>query len=169
MESLNHNQRFVVDVSWRRPANGTVVFAGSPIKIFRLSSGGKKVATLLERGELLPSGHESLTDRLIDAGAIHRVVSADDDCPYRLSDITVVIPAFVRSANDATQLSDLVSNCIGVSKIVVVDDGSPHALPTLSNATVVTLATNAGPGSARNAGLAMVATPPAWESCAHAR
>ncbi len=159
MESLIHNQRFIVDVSWRRPADGAVVFAGSPIKIFRLGSGGKQIAELLERGELLPSGHESLTDRLIDAGAIHRVVSTSDERPYQPSDITVVIPAFVRSADEATQLSDLVSNCIGVSKIVVVDDGSPHALPTLSNATVISLATNAGPGSARNAGLATVTTP----------
>ena len=69
MESLINNQRFVVDVSWRRPANGAVVFAGSPIKIFRLGSGGKQIAALLERGELLPSGHETLTDRFIDAGA----------------------------------------------------------------------------------------------------
>ena len=159
MESLNLHQRFVVDASWRRPANGAVVFAGSPIKIFRLGSSGKQIAALLESGDLLPSGHESLTDRLIDAGAIHRIVSKNDVRPYQPSDITVVIPAFVRSANEATQLSNLVSNCGGVFKIVVVDDGSPHALPTLSNATVITLATNAGPGSARNAGLAMVTTP----------
>lgn len=159
MESLTHHQRFVVDVSWRRSANGAVVFAGSPIKIFRLGVGGKQIATLLERGEPLPHGHESLTDRLIDAGAIHRSVSLGDDRPYQPSDITVVIPAFVRSANEATQLSNLVSHCVGVSKIVVVDDGSPHALPTLNNATVITRATNTGPGSARNVGLAMVETP----------
>jgi mycofactocin system glycosyltransferase len=159
MESLIHYQRFVVDSSWRRPANGAVVFAGSPIKIFRLGLAGKQIAALLELGEPLPTGHESLTDRLLDAGAIHRSVSADNDLPYQLSDITVVIPAFVRSATDATQLGNLVSNCHGVSKIVVVDDASPHALPTLGGATVITFATNAGPGSARNAGLAVVSTP----------
>lgn len=159
MDSLTHHRRFVVDSSWRRRANGAVVFAGSPIKMFRLSLAGKTIVELLERGEPLPTGHESLTDRLLDAGAIHRLVSPDDERPYQLADITVVIPAFVQSADDATHLSALVSHCAGVSQIVVVDDGSPHALPTLENTTVITLATNFGPGTARNAGLANVATP----------
>lgn len=159
MGSLIQHPRFIVDSSWRRPANGTVVFAGSPVKLFRLSSAGMTIAALIEHGEPLPIGHESLTDRLLDAGAIHRLVSTDDELPYQLSDITVVIPAFVQSANDATQLSAHVSNCTGVSRIIVVDDGSPHALPTLGNATVITLDTNSGPGAARNAGLAEVTTP----------
>jgi len=159
MDSLRHHPQFVVDSSWRRPGNGTVVFAGSPIKMFRLGLAGKTIAMYLERGEPLPVGHESLTNRLLDAGAIHRLVSTDDKCPYQLSDVTVVIPAFVQSADHATQLSALVARCIGVSRILVVDDGSPHALPTLENATIVTLATNSGPGIARNAGLAHVTTP----------
>lgn len=158
MGLLTHNSRFVVDSSWRRPANGAVVFAGSPIKMFRLGAAGKTVAALLERGEPLPTGHESLTDRLLDAGAIHRLVSIDDELSYQLSDITVVIPAFVQSGDDATQLGALVSHCAGVSQVLVVDDGSPYALPTLENATVITLATNRGPGTARNVGLAEVTT-----------
>ncbi|MHB1090011.1 MAG: glycosyltransferase, partial [Ilumatobacteraceae bacterium] len=159
MGSLTNHQRFVVDSSWRRPANGAVVFAGSPIKMFRLGAVGKTIAALLEHGQPLPAGHESLTDRLLETGAIHRLVSTDDDYPYRLSDITVIIPAFIQSADDAAQLSALVSTCTGVSHILVVDDGSPHALPTLETATVITLATNAGPGTARNAGLTQVTTP----------
>lgn len=159
MESLTRHPRFVVDSSWRRPADGAVVFAGSPIKVFRLGAAGKTVAALLEHGQPLPTGHESLTDRLLDAGAIHPHVSTDDELPYQLSDITVIIPAFVQWANDATQLSALVSSCAGVSHIVVVDDASPHALPTLGNSTVITLTTNSGPAAARNAGLAAVTTP----------
>ncbi|MEO5975364.1 MAG: mycofactocin biosynthesis glycosyltransferase MftF [Ilumatobacteraceae bacterium] len=159
MDTLTQHDRFVVDSSWRRPANGAVVFAGSPIKMFRLGRDGQQIAELLENCEPLPIGHQSLTDRLQDAGAIHRFISADDDSGYQLSDITVVIPAYVRSATDAAQLSKLVTTCADVFQIVVVDDGSPHAMPTLSNAIVISLATNAGPGSARNAGLAQVSTP----------
>lgn len=159
MDSLTHHNRFVVDSSWRRPANGAVVFAGSPIKIFRLGREGRQIAELLESGDPLPIGHQSLTDRLQDAGAIHRSVSEDDDLGYQLSDITVVIPAYVRSASEATQLSELVTKSAGVFQIVVVDDGSPHALPNMGDALVISVTTNAGPGSARNAGLAKVSTP----------
>lgn len=159
MGVLTFQPRFIVDSSWRRPANGAVVIAGSPIKMFRLGAAGKNIAELLERSEPLPPGHEALTERLLDAGAIHRLVSTNDELPHQLSDITVVIPAFIKSADDATQLSTLVSHCIGVSRVVVVDDGSPHALPTLGHTTVITLAINSGPGTARNAGLAQVTTP----------
>jgi mycofactocin system glycosyltransferase len=127
--------------------------------MFRLGLAGKTIAELLERGEPLPIEHESLTDRLLDAGAIHRLASPDDELPYQLSDITVVIPAYVQSADEATNLNALISHCAGVAHILVVDDGSPHALPTLGQATVITLAVNAGPGAARNAGLAQVETP----------
>ncbi|MEK7292694.1 MAG: glycosyltransferase family 2 protein, partial [Actinomycetota bacterium] len=159
MGILTHRARFVVDSSWRRPADGAVVFAGSPLKVFRLSGAGETIAELLEHGQQLPIGHESLTDRLLDAGAIHRLISPDDELPFQLSDITVVIPAFVQSPDDATRLESVVSRCTDVFRVIVVDDGSPHALPTLGNAHVVTLATNRGPGAARNAGLAQVTTP----------
>lgn len=151
--------QFVVDASWRRSANGAVVFAGSPIKMFRLGRAGAIIAELIEQGKSLPAGHEALTERLLDAGAIHRLAVANSELPYQLSDITVVIPAFVQSADQASQLSNLVTRCGGVAQIVVVDDGSPHALPTIDKATVITLDTNTGPGSARNAGLSLVATP----------
>lgn len=159
MDPLTHHPRFIVDSSWRRPANGTVIFAGSPIKLFRLSDAGRSIAASLELGEPLPLEHEALTDRLLDAGAIHRLVSPNDKNPYQLSDVTVVIPAFVQSAKDATRLSTLVTHCAGVSRIIVVDDGSPHALPTLGDAIVVRLDSNSGPGTARNAGLTQVTTP----------
>lgn len=159
MGSLTNHRRFVVDQSWRRPAAGTVVFAGSPIKMFRLSATGKNIARLIEGGEVLPTGQEILTDRLLDAGAIHPDVSPDDEMPYQLTDITVVIPTFVQSTHDVNQLSTLVVNCTGVGRIIVVDDASPHSLPTLEDATVITLDTNAGPGMARNAGLTHVTTP----------
>ncbi len=127
--------------------------------MFRLGQAGAKVAELIEHGQPLPDGHEQLTERLLDAGAIHPLIDSNAELPYQLGDITVVIPAFVRSAIEATHLGKLVTQCEGVAEIIVVDDGSPHALPTLNKATVVTLGANSGPGSARNAGLARVATP----------
>lgn len=159
MGVVTHRARFVVDSSWRRSADGAVVFAGSPLKVFRLGEAGKTIVELLEHGQELPIGHESLTDRLLDAGAIHRLAAPDDEPPFQLSDITVVIPAFVQSPNDATRLQSVVSCCTGVFSVIVVDDDSPHALPTLGNAHIITLATNRGPGAARNTGLAQVTTP----------
>ncbi|MEY4146825.1 MAG: hypothetical protein RL278_381, partial [Actinomycetota bacterium] len=36
--------RFIADNSWRRPANGNVVLAGSPLKLFSLSQAGQTIA-----------------------------------------------------------------------------------------------------------------------------
>ncbi len=127
--------------------------------MFRLGQAGVQVAELIEQGQTLPRGHEQLTERLLDAGAIHPLFDSHAELPFRLRDITVVIPAFVRSAIEASKLGKLVSQCEGVAEIIVVDDCSSHALPTLDRSTVVTLRTNSGPGSARNAGLSHVATP----------
>ncbi|MFA5774977.1 MAG: mycofactocin biosynthesis glycosyltransferase MftF, partial [Ilumatobacteraceae bacterium] len=159
MNVTTHHSQFVVDASWRRTADGRVVFGGSPIRMFRLGQTGAKVTDLIEHGQRLPEGHEQLTDRLLDAGAIHPLIDSHAELPYRLGDVTVVIPAFVRSAIEASRLGKLVRQCDGVAEVIVVDDGSPHALPTIDKATVVTLGTNSGPSSARNAGLSRVATP----------
>jgi len=159
MDSLTQQHRFIVDASWRRPDDGRVIFAGSPIKMFRLSAGGKNIAALIEAGQALPSGHQSLTARLLDAGAIHPLVTVGETGPYSLNDITVVIPAFVQSQRDATMLGDLIQQCTGVGRIVVVDDASTHSLTAPEHLLVITLATNSGPGAARNAGLDHVTTP----------
>jgi len=159
MDSVTHQRRFIVDASWRRPENGSVIFAGSPIKMFRLGAGGKNIAALIEAGQALPDGHQSLTTRLLDAGAIHPLVAVGETGPYTLKDVTVVIPAFVQSQRDAAMLGDLIQQCTGVGRIVVVDDASTHALTAPEHVLVITLATNSGPGAARNTGLGHVATP----------
>ncbi len=159
MDSVIQQNRFSVDASWRRPDDGNVIFAGSPIKMFRLGVGGKTIAALIEAGQTLPSGHQSLTARLLDAGAIHPLVTAGEAGPFTLKDITVVIPAFVQSQRDAAMLGDLIQQCTGVGRIVVVDDASTHALTAPETVLVIPLATNSGPGAARNAGLEHVATP----------
>ena len=47
------------------------VIAGSPLRLFRLSAAGQRVAEAIEQHLELPPRHAKLTDRLVDAGAIH--------------------------------------------------------------------------------------------------
>ena len=67
-------RRFRLDASARRPDSGRVLIAGSPLRVFTLGTGGVRVVEAIERGDTPPAGHEPLTDRLLDAGAIHPVV-----------------------------------------------------------------------------------------------
>ncbi len=159
MDSVTQQNRFIVDSSWRRPNDGNVIFAGSPIKIFRLGGGGKTIAAMIEATQVLPDGHQMLTTRLLDAGAIHPLVTAGEAGPFTLKDITVVIPAYVRSQREATMLSNLIQQCSGVGRIIVVDDASTQALTIPRDVFKIALSTNSGPGAARNAGLGHVATP----------
>ena len=151
--------RFIVDPSWRRPARGKTVFAGSPIKLFSLSDEGKAIVEAIEHGQMLPDGHDSLTSRLLDAGAIHPLVMPGDECTFNALDVTVVIPALVRNENDSRLLQQLVESCSFMAAVIVVDDCSPVLLPQLSAAQVVRTDFASGPGSARNIGLQLVATP----------
>ena len=150
--------RFIADNSWRRPANGNVVLAGSPLKLFSLSQAGQTIAECIERAQTLPAGHEVLTERLLDAGAIHPVPSDVDSARFALSTITAVIPAYIRTAQEAEKLKSLVASCSALHGVVVVDDCSPYALPDLGAARVVRLEKNSGPAAARNAGFAAVDT-----------
>jgi mycofactocin system glycosyltransferase len=163
MTELIQQPHFIVDPSWRRPDRGLMVFAGSPLKMFTLSEQGRQIAELLEIGLPLPVGHETLTSRLLDAGAIHPTHIVGSEQPFTLADVSIVIPAFVRNAKDARLLGTLVSTltnwATSVSTIIVVDDASPVALPELSGARVVSLEINKGPGAARNHGLHFVTTP----------
>ena len=150
--------RFIADSSWRRPANGNVVLAGSPLKLFSLSQAGQAIAECIERAQTLPVGHEVLTERLLDAGAIHPVPSTFDSARFALNTVTAIIPACIRTAQEAESLQSLVTSCSALHGVVVVDDCSPHALPNLGAARVIRLEKNSGPAAARNAGLAVVDT-----------
>jgi mycofactocin glycosyltransferase len=138
-------RRLGVDPSYRRPGAGRVIVGGSPLRVFRLSEGGRRVADALERGAPLPIGHEKLTDRLIEAGAVHPTAGP----PLDPAELTVVIPAF----------RECPAHVPTACRCIVVDDGSPTPLSGLHDMTVIRLDHNAGPGAARNAGLAMVETP----------
>jgi mycofactocin system glycosyltransferase len=149
---------FIADSSWRRPANGNVVLAGSPLKLFSLSQAGQTIAECIERAQPLPQGHEVLTDRLLNAGAIHPIPSAADSARFALNTVTAVVPAYIRTTQDAAALKSLVDSCSALHSVVVIDDCSPHALPDLGAARVIRLETNSGPAAARNAGIATVDT-----------
>ena len=153
---MTASSRFVTDTSWRRPKQGSVVLAGSPLTLFSLSEEGTRIAENIERGQSLSSGHESLTERLLDAGAIHPIPEPIHG--ETRNTITAVIPAFVRSAEDAQQLKSLVAMCADFFAVIVVDDFSPYPLPDLGKSVVIRLSVNSGPATARNAGLQQVST-----------
>ena len=163
MTDLINQPHFIVDPSWRRPVRGLMVFAGSPLKMFTLSEEGRRVAELLEIGLPLPAGHEALTNRLLDAGAIHPTHIVGSEQPFTLADVSIVIPAHVRNTKDARLLTTLVDKLTKLSTtaatIIVVNDASPHAISDIVGARVVSLDQNKGPGAARNHGLQFVTTP----------
>lgn len=128
--------RYRLDDSARR--DGTTLIGGSPLRLFRLTAAGAALVDRLERGE--PVDESALVSRLLDADVAHPIV----DTPNRFGpdDVTVVVPTLGPAAN-------------APAGAVVVDDGSR---PAVAGATV-RLDANRGPAAARNAGLAVVATP----------
>jgi mycofactocin glycosyltransferase len=142
-------QRFALDPSYRRPHGGHLVIGGSPLRLFRLGAGGRRVVEAFETGGPLPTGHEPLTGRFIDAGVVHPVPDLVDHDPALL---TVVIPS---GDGQAPRYVSPSSRC----RVIVVDDGARPPLPHVAGADVVRLDRNVGPGGARNAGLALVTTP----------
>lgn len=154
-----------LDSSWRRPGDGTVIIAGSPLRLFRLSTGGAQVIAMLEVDAApdTASVHQ-LFDRFVDAGALHPV---HERGPFTAADVTVVIPAY----------GSLPTLPEGV-RVIVVDDASPTPLappettspdpapPTFGDHVMAGLRVtwlrhdmNRGPAAARNTGLAAVTTP----------
>ena len=135
---------FTIDGSYRR--YDRVVIGGSPLRLFRLSAGGQRVVEAIELQQPLPPGHAALTDRLVEAGAIH---PAPTESLFTAADVTVVIPAFNARPNVPGEYGG----------VIVVDDASDPPLEPLAGALMIRLARNSGPGAARNAGLAEVTTP----------
>lgn len=152
-------QRYSLDNSWRRPKKGSVLIAGSPLRIFRFSAAGQAIADSLEQSGVAPSSGQLLVSRLIDAGALHPLPSLESDAPT-LTDISIVIPFFAQSENDITQVQNLLTEFAAFPQVVVVDDASPFPFPEMpnTNVTVHRQEVNKGPGAARNAGLAYVST-----------
>jgi mycofactocin system glycosyltransferase len=121
------------------------VIAGSPLRLFRLSVGGRTIVEAIEQNQPLPSGHARLTDRLVEAGAIHPNPSPS---PFTAADVTIVVPAF--NAQPGVMIAE--------REVIVVDDASQPPLNPRSGQRVIRLLTNRGAAAARNAGLAEVGT-----------
>ncbi|HQV56596.1 MAG TPA: mycofactocin biosynthesis glycosyltransferase MftF, partial [Ilumatobacteraceae bacterium] len=138
--------RFELDRSYRRVARGAAIIGGSPLRVFRLSSAGQRVAAAIESGAALPAGHGRLTARLVAAGAIHpRPVSS----PFTAADVTIVHPVF----------GDLPPLAQRGSPVIVVDDASSPAVHIDPPVRLIRLDVNRGPAAARNAALDHVTTP----------
>ena len=146
--------RVRTDSTWQRPlgppADGLVVIAGSPLRLFRLSAGGAQVIEMAEHGAVPGTGAiHQLIDRFIDAGALHPTPT---EGPFTPADVTVVLPCF--GAVPRT----LGSAALAGLRTLVVDDGSPAPI-AVDGPTIIRRDANGGPGAARNTGLAQVTTP----------
>ena len=152
--------RFTVDPTWRRPAGGDVVIAGSPLRIFTLTKAGRGVAERIEQGLDIPQSAAPLVEKFVDAGAVHPLPDRDATNGPHTHDITAVIPAYLTDVRETERLTALVDRLAGLAEIVVVDDASPVPVPAIDREHVKVLhrATNGGPGAARNTGLAEVRT-----------
>lgn len=130
--------RYTTDATWDRPTeDGRTLLAGSPLRVFRLTVEGSRVADALESERDVDDS--VLVERLVDAGAIHPRPPSNG-AVFGLDDVTIVTPQLggeVRPGRDIT-----------------VDDGSR---PALVGATI-RLDANCGPGAARNAGREAVTT-----------
>ena len=146
-----------IDPTWWRHYHprGETVVAGSPVRIFRLTTSASTFLDRLEAGDDVDSTTRSLQVRLVDAGAIHPI--PDDDVPSSptLDDVTVVIPAHV---HDVNTVRNLVESLPDVADIVVVDDASPTPLDDIPRARIVRNDTSLGPAAARNVALSEVRT-----------
>lgn len=145
--------RVVRDSSWRDVDDETVL-AGSPLRLFRVTPGGRAVLERAIDGDLEePTVVQSrFLDRFIDAGAVHPLPTATG---IALADVTVVMP--VRGTWPSAPLG---------CRVIIVDDASepPLARPADSHAEstrveLIRLDSNVGPGAARMVGLEQVESP----------
>lgn len=147
------SKRYVVDTSWRRLPKESMVIAGSPLKVFRITAAGEKIIDALETGTPLPTGHEPLTSRLEASGAIHPVFDGLID----QNEIEVVIPAYIATDDQAKHLQLLV-DVLQPLRITVVDDASPMSVNCVG-ASVIRHDSNQGPAAARNTGASHTKSP----------
>jgi mycofactocin system glycosyltransferase len=140
-------RRFSLDPSVQRftTDSGAVLIGGSPLKLFRLTHAGRELVERLAAGGSVPES--KLTDRLLDAGAIHPDTTSAS--AFGPGDVTIVVPTFGPPGFDPGTAAGTTAG------VIVVDDGSE---PPVTAATI-RLGHNQGPAAARNAGLASVITP----------
>ena len=144
--------RLIPDDQWFRSKNGNGVLAGSPLTYFGVTDAGSKILDAIETNSMLPENHAQLTNRMLATGAVHPVPNS----LAALTDITVVIPAYITSSESHADLKKLVASLAGLT-IIIVDDASPHSV-NIDGARVLRHDTNKGPGASRNTGIEAVTT-----------
>ena len=146
--------RYRLDSSTRTVGDGTTVLGGSPLRLFRLTDGGRADYDRIAAGDrVAPS---TLTERLVAAGAIHPLVDRAGPHTFSLADVTVVIPTH---DTEPARVYELLQHCADTAGVVFVDDGSAEPITGVRGASVVRLRRNSGPAAARNAGFRAVQTP----------
>ncbi len=132
-----------------------LLFGGRPQRLMRLSPDGANAYDELVEGVARTPQAVVLARRMIDAGMAHPIPKPVDN----VDRVTIVIPAYNRSAEIAEVLNGLAQSAPGV-RVVVVDDASTRAsLRALSRicdrygAQLVIHLHNRGPAAARNTGL----------------
>lgn len=139
--------RYRVDPSYQR--HGHVVVAGSPLRLFRLGAAGVAAIAAIEAGDDVEPSR--LTDRLVDAGAVHPVATPVPPGTAGTR-VTIVAPAHDEPAARIDALRAAAGRD-GV-ELVLVDDASAVPVP----GATVRFDVNRGPGAARAAGMEHVRT-----------
>jgi mycofactocin system glycosyltransferase len=155
----------ILDAGTRQLSDGSL-FGGSPARVLRLTEAGHQALAELRAGPVRSAAGGVLARRLTDAGMAHPVPPATAGSRElaaaragQRGDVTIVIPVRDRAA--------MLDRCLSAAgseyPVVVVDDGSADAAAITAvagrhGAIVHRLAASAGPGPARNVGLAGVET-----------
>jgi mycofactocin glycosyltransferase len=135
----------------------TTVLGGSPLRLFRLTAAGRQAFDEIAAGG--PVAPTRLTERLLDAGAIHPArpaAGAGDHQLFEPADVTVVVPTHETAP---ARLYDILRHCLDTAGVMFVDDGSGTPLTGVRGAMLVRLRHNSGPAAARNAGARAAETP----------
>jgi len=150
---------FRIDPGVRRLDGGRVLLGGSPLRLLRLTPGGTRLIDDIAAGRRVRPGPAAaaVLQRLVDDGVLHPVPG---EATLHAGDVTVVIPVRDRPSGLAHTLDALGP----VARVIVVDDGSADAdshrrVAAVRGAEVLRRPVSGGPGAARNAGLALAATP----------
>ena len=154
-------RRYQLDASTRivggESSDETTVLGGSPLRLFRLTAAGRGHFDEIASGALVAPSR--LTERLLEAGAIHPVraeSTEQDNHRFESGDVTVVVPTH---ETPPARLYDILRHCLDTAGVMFVDDGSGTPLTGVRGATLVRLRHNSGPAAARNAGARAAETP----------
>jgi mycofactocin system glycosyltransferase len=150
-----------LDPGVRISGGGRLLAGGSPMRLISLTQGGARVVARWRApspvGER--SGERRLARRLLDAG----ILTPHPPAAPSTAELTVVVPVRDRPAQLARCLDAVRRTCPDAA-VVVVDDGSRdpvplHTICAAGGARLIRHERPRGPGAARNAGLAVCATP----------